>query len=293
MCSLRKTQAAATISNHTKIMTQTNQSALAVMASRLQCDTEKLLGTLKNTVFKGANNEELMALCVVANAYGLNPFTKEVYAFPAKGGGIVPVVSVDGWLRIINSHPQLDGIQFSEMHENGALVATTCRIFRKDRTHPIEVTEYLSECKRNTEAWKMEHRLLRHKTLIQCARVAFGFSGIYEEDEGERIRDAKVRVVPTARVPFLPSSAPDFGPQVAGDEDEDHIPMDDAPPFSLDPTPPTALDTLRDRIVADKLKADKVEAWLSKNSFPEFDKLMASEAAEILENYDSLKKEAK
>jgi hypothetical protein len=29
--------------------------------------------------------------------------------------------------------------------------------------------------------------MLRHKALIQCARVAFGFSGIYDPDEAERI----------------------------------------------------------------------------------------------------------
>jgi hypothetical protein len=29
----------------------------------------------------------------------------------------------------------------------------------------------------------MEHRMLRHKATIQCARVAFGFSGITDEDE--------------------------------------------------------------------------------------------------------------
>jgi len=29
--------------------------------------------------------------------------------------------------------------------------------------------------------------MLRHKALIQCARIAFGFSGIYDEDEAARI----------------------------------------------------------------------------------------------------------
>ena len=33
--------------------------------------------------------------------------------------------------------------------------------------------------------------MLRHKALIQCARIAFGFAGIYDEDEGQRIREAE------------------------------------------------------------------------------------------------------
>ncbi len=167
-------------------------SALSAMASRFSVDPAKLLETLKATVFKGASDAEMMALCVVANEYRLNPLTKEIYAFPAKGGGIVPVVSVDGWIRIINEQPQMDGLEFEwENDKEGNLVSCTAIIYRKDRSRPIKVTEYLSECSRNTEPWKMKHRMLRHKALIQGGRVAFGFGGIYDEDEALDIKEAK------------------------------------------------------------------------------------------------------
>lgn len=161
-------------------------SALALLASRLNVEPEKMLATLKSTVCAKATNEEIMAFCIVANEYGLNPFLKELYAFPAKSGGIIPVVSVDGWIRICNEHPQMDGMTFDfAVDDKGGLISCTCKIHRKDRKHPIEVTEFLSECKRQTDPWKMESRMLRHKALIQCARVAFGFSGIMDEDEAE------------------------------------------------------------------------------------------------------------
>jgi len=161
------------------------------MASKFNVDPAKLLGTLKNTVFKGASDDELMILVIVANEYGLNPLCKEIYAFPAKGGGIVPVVSIDGWLRMMNDHPQFDGIEFEFCETDGKLISCTAMIYRKDRKHPTSVTEYLAECRRNTDPWKMEHRMLRHKATIQCARVAFGFSGITDEDEAERIGIAR------------------------------------------------------------------------------------------------------
>jgi phage recombination protein Bet len=188
-------------------------SALAVLASKLHCEPQKLLSTLTSTVFKGANAEELLALVVVANVYGLNPLLKELYAFPAKGGGIVPIVSIDGWLRIINDHPQMDGIRTTmEDGPDGLPISCTCEIFRKDRSYPTLATEYYSECKRSTEPWKMAHRMLRHKAIIQCARIAFGFSGIHDEDEGQAIgqRPAKGREVHTARTePLDPfASAP-------------------------------------------------------------------------------------
>lgn len=183
-------------------------SALNLMASKFSVEPDKLLGTLKATVFKGATNEELLALVVVANSYGLNPLTKEIYAFPAKGGGIVPVVSVDGWIRMANDHPQTDGIEFESAHDSeGRLVSVTCKIHRKDRSRPTVVTEYLAECKRNSEPWKMEHRMLRHKALIQCCRVAFGFSGIHDEDEASDIGGMR-NVTPPAPSFVLPEETP-------------------------------------------------------------------------------------
>ena len=170
--------------NQLALAPQRQTSALALMAGKYNVEPNKLLETLKNTVFRGATNDELLALVVVSNEYGLNPLTKEIYAFPAKGGGIVPVVSIDGWIRMMNDHPQFDGIEYQDGHdEQGKLISCTSVIYRKDRSHPTRVTEYLSECRRNTDPWKMEHRMLRHKATIQGARVAFGFSGITDEDE--------------------------------------------------------------------------------------------------------------
>jgi len=126
-------------------------------------------------------------LLIVAEQYHLNPFTKELFAFDDKRGEIIPYVSVDGWARIINEHPQFDGLRFGF---DTSLQAMTCTIYRKDRTHPTEVAEYMSECKRATVPWgQTPLRMLRHKALIQCARLAFGFAGIHDEDEARRIRD--------------------------------------------------------------------------------------------------------
>ncbi len=172
----------------TAVSTPLKTSALAVMAGRYNVEPAKLHTTLKSTVFKGASDDELLALVVVANEYQLNPFLKEIYAFPGKGGGIVPIVSVDGWNRLANNHPQMDGLEFEFAHDpKGDLISCTSIFYRKDRARPVKVTEYLSECARPTEPWKMKHRMLRHKALIQGARVAFGFGGLFDEDEARDI----------------------------------------------------------------------------------------------------------
>ena len=170
-----------------KIPEQKKASILAKMGARFSVDGAVLQKTLSETVFRGATPDQTVALLIVADQYGLNPFTKEIYAFPAKGGGIVPVVGIDGWLRIINEHPQFDGMECEQDD-----TSCTCTIHRKDRSHPIIVTEYLDECKRNTDPWNTcPKRMLRHKAIIQCGRVAFGFGGIHDEDEGKIIAEAE------------------------------------------------------------------------------------------------------
>lgn len=158
---------------------------LAKFAERFGVDEGKMLGTLKATAFRGdVSNEQMMALLIVADQYNLNPFTKEIYAFPDRQNGIVPVIGLDGWARIINEHPMFDGMDFEQDEES-----CTCIIYRKDRAHPVQVTEYMSECRRdNAQPWRTHpKRMLRHKATIQCARLAFGFVGVYDQDEAERI----------------------------------------------------------------------------------------------------------
>jgi phage recombination protein Bet len=173
-------------------------TALAVIGNKLSQrfgmgdNAEEVLSVLKNTAFKGpqVTDAQMTALMIVADQYGLNPFTKEIYAFPDRQNGIVPVVGVDGWSRIINEHAQFDGLDFDQNDES-----CTCVIYRKDRSHPIKVTEWMAECKRdNAQPWKTHpKRMLRHKALIQCARLAFGFTGIYDQDEAERIVEIDVQ----------------------------------------------------------------------------------------------------
>lgn len=195
-----------------EIIPSQKQSALAIMASKFSVEPARLLETLKATLMPKATNEELLSFVVTANQYGLNPFTREIYAFPARNGGIQPVVSVDGWIRMMNNHASFDGIQFTTEDKDGKPHSVTATIHLKDRTHPVEVTEYFSECSRNTEPWKVNpRRMLRHKALIQCARVAFGFSGITDEEEA--IPQAPVNVTPSRPI-FRSKLEPKVEPEI-------------------------------------------------------------------------------
>lgn len=193
---------------------------LDAMADKAGLRTEEFAATVRKTCgMVNASAEEFAAFLMVAREYNLNPLTKEIYAFPAKGGGIVPIVSIDGWVNLVNSHPAADGFEFDVEHDDkGELVSITCRMYRKDRNRPVVVTEYYDECKRNTEPWKMKHRMLRHKAMIQAARYAFGFSGIYDEDEGARIAEMKDVTPKGAPMPPKPPAPPSVAATSASDD---------------------------------------------------------------------------
>lgn len=192
-------------------MTPHKNMALSSFADKFKIDAGEMERALKSTVFRqsGGNeitNEQMVMLMVVAEQHSLNPFTKEIYAFPDKNGGVVPVVGVDGWSRMINSNRHFDGMEFNQsdsiVKENNA---KNCPewievvISRDDRKKPIIVREYLDECYRppfakngytNKGPWQTHtKRMLRHKAMIQGARIAFGFAGIYDEDEADRIME--------------------------------------------------------------------------------------------------------
>ena len=171
---------------------QNSVSVIDDLAGQLRCQPDKLLNLLKGTVFRACKrNEEFQMACMVAREYRLNPILKEIYAFPSQNG-VVPIISIDGWIRIINSHPKYAGCKFAyegEITGDGeGTLACTCEIYRTDRAKPIAVQEFYEECYRDTDPWNtMPRRMLRWKSLIQCARVAFGFAGIYDFDEGNDI----------------------------------------------------------------------------------------------------------
>ena len=176
---------------------QQPQSVMESMARLYGMDHRRFAQTLKATIMQGkqVSDEHVAAFCLVAKEHGLNPFTKEIFAFPSNGA-IVPVVSVDGWLKLINQHPAFDGMEFVDViGDDGKLVSVTCKMYRKDRRHPTEVTEYMAECLRTTDVWKKwPARMLRHKATIQAARYSFGFAGIMEPDEAERMLSVTVEV---------------------------------------------------------------------------------------------------
>lgn len=243
-------------------------SAMESLSMRLGVNEKELTAALTSTVFSGCQSQaQFLALVIVANEYGLNPLTKEIYAFPAKGGGVVPMVSVDGWITLMNKHPAFDGIEF--IYHNGGkgeTVAVESVIYRKDRTRPIKVIEYLDECKRNTDPWnKSPRRMLRHRALIQGVRVAFGFTGIYAPDD-EDVINADYTVSTMQAIPSRDhfEQAQPSAPEPEQTEQAEQVPTDSRGMTEVDEDTARALDAGYDPDtgeVAEEEHDDKPAWW--------------------------------
>jgi len=174
------------------------KNLIAQVAQQCQVKPEELQEVLSKTVLPtGTKPEHLMAFLAVAKQHNLNPLTREIYAFPAKSGGISVVMSVDGWNKIMNQHPQFDGIEFNHAtDEKGQVVSVTATIYRKDRQRPTVVTEFLSECNTGSQPWKQyPSRMLRHAAMKQAIRLAFGLSGITPEPDAQEEEPPAPKVV--------------------------------------------------------------------------------------------------
>jgi phage recombination protein Bet len=195
-----------------------NSKIVAKFGTKYGVEPERVWKTLATTAFREAKTaDQVVALLIVADQYGLNPFTKEIFAFPDKYGGVVPVVGVDGWNRIAQEHQQFNGIELRYAEtittpDGGKECPDWIEavIYRKDREHPIVIREYLDECYRPPTQkdgrtiggpWQSHtKRMLRHKAIIQAYRVAFGFHGIYDPDEAIDVEGFPVdlKVVPAS-----------------------------------------------------------------------------------------------
>lgn len=181
------------------------QPVVSRMAERLGVEQMMLLHTLQSMLPKGTAIATLMTCVGVSSELGLNPMTKEIFFMPTRGGGIQPVISVDGWIKIAQRHPDFDGWEFKPEFDNKDMVSMEGIMYHKSRTHPTMITEYFDECSKGGAVWKSHpKRMMRNRTISQLVRVGLGISGVMDKDEfdqwqaTESAAPVQLRVVETS-----------------------------------------------------------------------------------------------
>ena len=126
-----------------------------------------------------------MHLLRLAKDFDLDPLQEQLLLTQYEESWQVSI-SVDGWIQIMNRHPAFIGVSFTDSSEQTSdlPIWMECTINRSDRLIATTVREYLCEVKQDNEIWrKMPRRMLRHRALQQCARLALGISTPEHEHE--------------------------------------------------------------------------------------------------------------
>ncbi len=182
--------------NETTALAPTKRVSLVqTMALSYGLEEGPFMEAIRQTVMPGnATTAQTAAFLQVAHSYKLNPFIKEIYAFPTKGGGIMPMISIDGWLSIANRDPRYEGYEYEEiLDEKGNLEGGKVTIYRSDRQRPHVHREWFRECKRNTDPWNnMPRRMMENRTVAQGIRRALGISGLMDIDEVEQMHEINI-----------------------------------------------------------------------------------------------------
>ena len=155
----------------------TYEKLLAAATKKLGCTNSELTAWL-NGIPNIPEAVQLNALRLI-DKHKLDPFADEISILQYEDGHWQAFITIDGWSKLINSHPAFSGISFTESTElvSGVPSWMGCAIYRNDRVVPIEVKEYLCEIQTEHSIWKeMPRRMLRYRVIAQCARFAFGVS---------------------------------------------------------------------------------------------------------------------
>lgn len=115
----------------------------------------------------------------LANKYQLDPLSDEIALLQGQDQTYQPFITIDGWSKLINHHPQYAGMSLRDSTEliEGIPSWMECTIYRNDRILPIVIKEYFEEVRTDHPSWQqMPRRMLRYKVIQQCARLAFNIS---------------------------------------------------------------------------------------------------------------------
>ena len=105
----------------------------------------------------------------------LDPLLEEIGLAQYEDGQWHVFITIEGCAKLLNQHPQFNGLLFNQANTliDGVPEWIECSIYRKDREVPTIVREYYIEVKGETAIWqKMPRRILRHRALQQCVRLA-------------------------------------------------------------------------------------------------------------------------
>ncbi len=119
--------------------------------------------------------KSILTLLRMMQGLHLDPLSEEIGFAQYEDGQWQVFITIEGCAKLLNQHPQFNGLAFNQADTliDGVPEWIECSIYRKDREVPTTVREYYTEVRGENAIWqKMPRRILRHRALQQCVRLA-------------------------------------------------------------------------------------------------------------------------
>lgn len=157
---------------------------------------------IRNTVAKGATDDELKIFLYLAQQYNLDPFKKEIW-FTKYAGQTNIMTSRDGYLKYAQTHPQFGGLISFVVHEGdafeidaaeykithkfgtkrGKIIGAWARCDRKGKRPFISYVSF-EEYNQNNPIWKKYPSAMIQKVAeVFVLKRAFGINGLVTREE--------------------------------------------------------------------------------------------------------------
>jgi RecT family len=149
------------------------EKELAKAANQLDIDEKELQAWVDLQIEVPAKS--ILALLRSIQSLHLDPLSEEIGLTQYEDGHWQVFITIEGCSKLLNQHPQFNGLVFNQADTliDSIPEWIECSIYRRDRTVPTTVREYLMEVRGANVIWqKMPRRMLRHRALQQCVRLA-------------------------------------------------------------------------------------------------------------------------
>src|SRR6056297_3733555 len=133
----------------------------------------------------------------MARLYDLNPLLREIWAVKYNGKPANIFTGRDGLLKIAHKSGMFDGmrtvllvatqqgVEEADIAPKGAeILGSKCYVWRKDMSHPVEVSVKLSEYDTHRSIWKDKpNTMIKKVAEAHCLRRTFSIHGLYLPEE--------------------------------------------------------------------------------------------------------------
>jgi phage recombination protein Bet len=164
--------------------------------------TDEQVNTIRETVAKGATDNELKMFLHLSQTYGLDPFAKEIWFMKMDSKPVI-MTSRDGYLKIANNSPDFEGIVSDAVYEGdmfrrspdrvdhqygvkqrGRIIGAYALVYRKGIRFPVYVFAPFANYDKNNNVWRTyPHAMILKVAESMALKRAFSLSGLVSREE--------------------------------------------------------------------------------------------------------------